>query len=230
MIKVVIADDHAIVREGLKQMVSGIADMQVVGEAESGDQALKLIRAENWDILLLDIAMPGKHVLELIKLAKQQHPSRPILILSMYPEDQYAIRMLRAGADGYLTKETAPAHLVAAIRKLAEGGKYISEAMAEKLLGELHSDHQKPLHATLTDREFQVFYAIGTGKGMTEIASNMALSVKTVSTYRTRIMKKMKMTKNVEIIQYVLKNCVYPESGIYSDDISENIQNQDPTE
>lgn len=209
MIRVVIADDHAIVRVGLKQILADEPDMEVVAEADSGDQVLKIIRDGGWDILLLDIAMPGKHILELIKLAKLQHPNSPVLILSMFPEDQYAIRMLRAGADGYLTKETAPEQLVVVIRKLAGGGKYISDAMTEKLVAELHSDHQKPLHAKLTDREFQVFYALGTGQSITEIATNMALSVKTVSTYRTRIMKKMQMSKNVEIIHYVTKNCVY---------------------
>jgi DNA-binding NarL/FixJ family response regulator len=188
--------------------------MEVVGEADSGDQALKKIRSDVWDVLLLDVAMPGKHVLELIKLAKQQYPNRPILILSMYPEDQYAIRMLRAGADGYLTKESASEQLVSAIQKLAQGGKYISAPMAEKLVSELNSDPQKPLHTTLTDREFQVFCAIGAGQSVKEIAASMALSVKTISTYRTRLMKKMKMSKNAEIIQYVLKNCIYSEIGV----------------
>jgi two-component system, NarL family, invasion response regulator UvrY len=183
--------------------------MEVVEEAENGDQALKIIRGGAWDILLLDISMPGKHVLELVKYAKHHYPGRPILILSMFPEDQYAIRMLRAGCDGYLTKEAAPEHLVSVVRKLSEGGKYISDAMAEKLVAELHNDHQKMPHTSLTDREFQVFYALGTGQSITEIALLMALSVKTVSTYRTRILKKMKMSKNVEIIHYVTKNCLY---------------------
>jgi DNA-binding NarL/FixJ family response regulator len=209
MIKVLIADDHAIVRAGLKQILADIPDMEVVGEAGTGDEVLTMIRSEGWNLMLLDIAMPGRNVLELLKLSKHEYPHLPILILSMYPEDQYAIRMLRAGADGYLTKESAPEQLVAAIRKLAQGGKYISAALSEKLITELNLDQQKPLHTTLTDREFQVFCAISTGKSLTEIARNMALSVKTVSTFRTRLMKKMNMSKNAEIIHYVWKNDLF---------------------
>ncbi len=206
MINVLIVDDHAIVRQGLKQILADIPDMEVFGEAGSGDEALKFIRDEGWDIMLLDIAMPGKNVMELIKLAKQQSPHLPILILSMYPEDQYAIRMLRAGADGYLTKESAPEQLVAAIRKVAKGGKYISPAMTEKLIEELNPSQNLPLHTTLTDREFQVFSGICAGKSITDLAQQMTLSVKTISTYRTRLMKKMNMSKNAEIIHYAFKN------------------------
>lgn len=159
--------------------------------------------------MLLDIAMPGKNVLELIKLAKQQYPRLPILILSMYPEEQYAVRMLRAGVDGYLTKESAPEQLVEAIRKVAKGGKYISAAMTEKLIGELSPYQEKPLHTTLSDREFQVFQGICAGKGMIDIAQQMALSTKTISTYRTRIMNKMGMSKNAEIIHYAFKNNLF---------------------
>jgi len=206
MIKVLIADDHAIVREGLKQILSDIPDMKVFGEAGSGDEALQLIRNERWHIMLLDIAMPGKNVLELIKLAKHQSPHLPILILSMYPEDQYAVRMLRAGADGYLTKESAPEQLVAAIRKVAKGGKYISATMTDKLIEELNPNQEKSPHTTLSDREFQVFRGICSGKSITDLAQQMALSTKTISTYRTRLMKKMNMSKNAEIIHYAFKN------------------------
>jgi len=206
MIKVLIADDHAIVREGLKQILSDIPDMKVFGEAGSGDEALQLIRNERWHIMLLDIAMPGKNVLELIKLAKHQSPHLPILILSMYPEDQYAVRMLRAGADGYLTKESAPEQLVAAIRKVAKGGKYISATMTDKLIEELNPNQEKSPHTTLSDREFQVFRGICSGKSITDLAQQMTLSVKTISTYRTRLMKKMNMSKNAEIIHYAFKN------------------------
>jgi DNA-binding NarL/FixJ family response regulator len=206
MIKILIADDHAIVRQGLKQILADIPDMEIFGEAGSGDEALKLIRCEGWSVMLLDIAMPGKNVMELIKLAKHQSPQLPILILSMYPEDQYAIRMLCAGADGYLTKESAPEQLVAAIRKVAKGGKYISSTMTEKLIAELNTNQEIPLHATLTDREFQVFCGICAGKSITDLAQQMSLSVKTISTYRTRLMKKMNMSKNAEIIHYAFKN------------------------
>jgi DNA-binding NarL/FixJ family response regulator len=209
MINVLIADDHAIVRQGLKQILADIPDMEVFGEAGSGDEALKFIRRGGWDVMLLDISMPGKNVLELIKLAKQQSPHLPILILSMYPEDQYAIRMLRTGADGYLTKESAPEQLVAAIRVVAKGGKYISPTLAEKLIAELNPYQGKPLHATLTDREFQVFCGICSGKSLTELAQQMVLSVKTISTYRTRLMKKMNLSKNAEVIHYAFKNDLF---------------------
>jgi len=206
MIKILIADDHAIVREGLKQILADVPDMEVCAEAASGDEALKMIRADGWDVMLLDIAMPGKSVLELTRIAKQQNPHLPILILSMYPEEQYAIRMLQTGADGYLTKESAPDQLVAAIRKVAGGGKYISAAMAEKLIEELKPARKKPLHALLSDREFQVFQAIACGKRVTEIANDMALSVKTISTFRTRLMSKMNMNTTAEIIRYAMKH------------------------
>ncbi|WP_333874987.1 response regulator transcription factor [Methylobacter sp.] len=206
MIKIVIADDHAIVREGLKQILSDVPDMEIFGEASSGDEVLKFIRDEGWNIMLLDIAMPGKNVLELIKLAKHQSPQLPILILSMYPEDQYAIRMLRAGADGYLTKESAPEQLVSVIRKVAKGGKYISPTMTEKLIAELNPNQEKLLHTTLTDREFQVFRGICEGISITDLARHMALSVKTISTYRSRLMTKMNMSNNAEIIHYAIKN------------------------
>ncbi|GAB6142366.1 response regulator transcription factor [Methylosoma difficile] len=200
------ADDHAIVRAGLKQILADVPDMKVCGEACSGDEVLKLIRTDTWDVLLLDIAMPGKNVLELIKLAKQQNPNQPILILSMYPEDQYAIRMLKSGADGYLTKESAPDQLVAAIRKVAKGGKYISATMAEKLVEELSPEPKLMLHTTLSDREYMVLVALAKGKRLTDIANEMSLSVKTISTFRTRLMAKMEMHSTAEIVYYALKN------------------------
>lgn len=209
MIKVVIADDHAIVRQGLKQILADIPDMEVFGEACSGDEVLKFIRTDDWNVLLLDIAMPGKNVLELIKLSKQQLPHLPILILSMYPEEQYALRMLRAGADGYLNKESAPEQLVEAIRKIANGGKYISPAMTEKLINELNPNQETTLHSKLTDREYQVFCSICAGKSLTEIARNMSLSIKTISTFKTRIMTKMNMSTNAELIHYAVKHNLF---------------------
>ena len=206
MIKILIADDHAIVREGLKQILSGSPDMKVIGEAESGDEALHLIRTEQWDVLLLDVTMPGKNVLEVIKLAKMQAPHLPILILSMCPEDQQAIRLLNTGADGFLNKASAPEQLVEAIRKVARGGKYISPTLAEKLLENLSTKQEKPLHTKLTNREFQVFMAICTGTSLIDLASTLALSPKTISTYRTRVMTKMNMSQNKELIHYAIKN------------------------
>jgi len=209
MIKVAIADDHAIVRKGLKEILSEVPDMEIASEASSGDEALALIRSHNCDVLLLDIAMPGKNVLELIKLAKLASPSLPVLILSMYPEDQYAIRMLRAGADGYLSKESAPEQLVEAIRKVYEGGKYVSLFLAEKLVQELFTQTPKALHTVLTDREYQVFMAIGQGLRPTDIAMNMALSIKTISTYRTRILKKMNLKSNTDILRYIMEHQIF---------------------
>lgn len=206
MIRVMIADDHAIVRKGLKQILDDVGDMIVSEEACDGDEALKGIRGDNWDVLLLDIAMPGKSVLDLIKLTKLSKPKKPILILSSYPEDQYAIRILRAGADGYLGKESAPEQLVMAIRKLAQGGKYISNQLAEILVGELNPNSNKPVHQSLTDREYQVFLELAKGRRLLDIASEMALSIKTVSTYRTRLLKKMNLSTNADLIHYAIKH------------------------
>ncbi len=206
MINVLIADDHAIVREGLKHIISNIPNIRVFREASNGDDAMKKIREGGWDILLLDIAMPGKNVLELIKLAKKQFIKLPVLVLSMYPEDQYAIRMLRAGADGYLCKESAPEELVNAIFKLVQGGKYISTALSEKLVAELRPKQTAIHHNLLTDREFQIFCAIANGQGITETAKKLSLSPKTVSTYRSRILKKMQMQNNSDIIRYALNH------------------------
>lgn len=209
MIKVLIADDHAIVRQGLKQILNDIPDMEVFGEANSGDEVLKFIRNGGWNILLLDIAMPGKNVLELIKLSKQQSPQLPILILSMYPEEQYAIRMLRAGADGYLNKETVPEQLVEAIRKVAKGEKYVSSTITEKLINELNINQEPAAHTKLTDREYQVFCSICAGKSITDIARTMSLSVKTISTFKARIMTKMNMSTNAELIHYAIKHNLF---------------------
>ena len=210
MIKILIADDHAIFREGLKQIIDSIPDMEIVGEAASGDEALTHIRRLDWDVLLLDVTMPGKNVLELIELAKQQSPQLPILILSMCPEDHQAVRMLRTGADGYLNKAAAPEQLVTAIRKVVAGGKYISLTLAEKLLDQLHPHHENLLHIQLTNREFQVFQGICRGKSLNDIGEEMSLSPKTISTYRNRLMKKMNMTQNAELMHYAFKNDLIP--------------------
>ncbi len=150
--------------------------------------------------------MPGKNILELINLVKLQNPEKPILVLSMYPEDQYAIRMLRAGADGYLNKESAPENLILAIRKLSKGGKYISSELAEQLVNEININNSKSKHSTLTDRQFQVFISLANGKRLTDIAVEMALSVKTISTYRTRLLKKLDLSSNSDVIHYALKH------------------------
>ena len=204
MIRVMIADDHAVVRRGLIQILSEESDMQIAVEANSGDDVLKHIRSDNWDVAILDIAMPGKNILELIKLAKLNNPAKPILILSMYPEEEYALRMIRAGADGYLTKESAPEQLVLVIRKLIKGHKYISAELSEILLHNVLDDKSN-LHDSLTDREFQVFMALAKGKRLTEIATDMALSIKTISTYRTRLLDKLHLKTNADIVHYAIE-------------------------
>jgi len=207
MIRVMIADDHAIFREGLKQVINDEVDMNVTAEAASGDEALKFLRCKTWDVLVLDIAMPGKNILDLIHLAKSYAAEKPILILSSYPEDQYAIRMLRAGADGYLCKDRAPEELISALRKLANHEKYISSAIAKKLLNELNTNFEsKQKHTLLSDREFQVFLSLAKGKRLTEVADNMSLSVKTISTYRSRLLEKLNLNTNGDLIHYAIKH------------------------
>lgn len=206
MIKILIADDHSIVREGLKQIVAETDDLEVAAEAANGQQVLDRIRRGDCDLVLLDIAMPGRGGLDTLKLLKLEHPKLPVLILSMYPEEQYAMRALKAGASGYLTKESAPEELITAIRKLARGGKYISPSLAEKLALHLKADTDKPLHETLSDREYQVMLMIASGKTVTQIAGELSLSVKTISTNRARALKKMRMNNNAEFTYYAIKH------------------------
>ena len=206
MIKVIIVDDHLIVREGLKQIISDNFDISVVDEASNGQEAINKIRNNDCDVLLLDISMPGRSGLEILKEIKSELPKLSILILTMHPEEQYAVRVLRAGASGYLTKESAPDELIEAIRKVSDGGKYISSTLAEKLAFNLEIDTGKPFHQTLSDREFEVMCMISSGKTVTEIADEMSLSVKTISTYRTRILDKMRMKTNAELTYYSIKN------------------------
>jgi len=206
LIKVIIVDDHLIVREGLKQIISDTSDISVVAEASNGQEAINKIRNNDCDVLLLDISMPGRSGLEILKEIKSELPKLSILILTMHPEEQYAVRVLRAGASGYLTKESAPDELIEAIRKVSDGGKYISSTLAEKLAFNLEVDTGKPFHQTLSDREFEVMCMISSGKTVTEIADEMSLSVKTISTYRTRILDKMRMKTNAELTYYSIKN------------------------
>lgn len=206
MIKILVVDDHAIVREGLKQIISGISDIRVGGEASNANQALKLTREAEYDLVLLDIAMPGTSGLDLLKQLKSEKPGLPVLMLSIYPEEQYAVRTLRAGASGYLTKESAPVELIAAIRKVNNGGKYVSASLAEKLAMYLDMDSRKPVHELLSDREYQVILMIASGKTVSEIASELSLSVKTISTNRSRALNKMGMKTNAEITYYAIKH------------------------
>jgi len=191
-ISILIADDHPIVRAGFKLVISDTQDMTVADEAGNGQEVLNLIRKKDYDIVLLDISMPGRNGLEILKDLKTEKPKLPVMILSIYPEEQYAVRALRAGASGYMTKASAPNELIAAIRKISQGGKYISASLAEKLTEYLDEDAAKPLHEKLSDREYQVMLMIASGKTVSDIAAELCLSVKTISTYRSHIIDKMK--------------------------------------
>jgi two-component system invasion response regulator UvrY len=206
VLKVLVADDHAIVREGVKQILAEIPDIVVSGEASDGNQALNKVREGDYDLVLLDIAMPGMSGLEVLKQIKSERSDVPVLILSIYPEEQYAIRTLKAGAAGYLTKESAPDELIEAIRKVCKGGKYVTSSLAEKLALYLDADLEGPVHELLSDREYQVVLMIASGKTVKQIADELALSVKTISTNRTRALRKMRMKTNAEITYYAIKH------------------------
>jgi len=206
MIKILVADDHAIVREGLKQIVRETSDMEVAGEAADGRQVFQMVANDDWDVVLLDIGMPGKSGIDILKELKAEKPGLPVLMLSMYPEEQYAVRALKAGASGYLTKESVPDELINAIRKVSAGGKYVSSSLAEKLAYDLEADAEKPLHETLSDREYQVMNMIAKGETLKDIADELCLSIKTISTYRSRILEKMRMKNNAELMHYAIKH------------------------
>jgi DNA-binding NarL/FixJ family response regulator len=205
MIRVLIADDHAIVRQGLRQIVAETDDIVVAGEASNGHEVLDYTRRHPCDVVLLDIAMPGKDGLNTLKELKAEKPQLPVLILSMYPEEQYAVRLLKAGASGYLTKESAPDELVAAIRKVAKKGRYVSASLAERLAFLLDGGGEGAPHERLSDREYQVMLMMASGKTASEVAEAMCLSVKTISTYRVRALEKMGMRTNAEFAFYAIK-------------------------
>ena len=204
--RILIADDHPIVRHGLRQILADAADVSTIGEAASAADLLGLLRAQTWDILVLDLAMPGRGGLDTLKLVRAEWPRLPILILSMYSEDQYAIRALRAGADGYLNKESAAEKLLEAIRKVTGGGKYVSARLAERLAIEVGRPGSRLPYEVLSDRELQVLVFLGSGKTVGEIAELLALSVKTVSTYRARILEKTGLRNNAELVQYTIEH------------------------
>lgn len=206
MIRVLIVDDHAIVRQGLRRILEEAHGITVGGEAANGIEALKMMRSEKWDVVLLDISMPHKNGMDTLKQIMTDNREAKVLILSMYPEDQYAVRLLKSGASGYLTKETAPEQLVEAILRVADNKKHISPSLAELLLTECSLDATKRPHEILSNREYQVLRAIGSGKNVSEIAATLALSVKTVSTYRAHILDKMKLKNNAELTHYVMQN------------------------
>ena len=206
MIRVLIADDHAILRRGLAGIISETGDMQVCGEAENGAQAVRFVREHPVDVVLLDITMPDRNGLDTLKQMKKEKPKLAVLMLSMHPEEIYALRAIRAGAFGYLNKASAPALLVAAIRQVAGGRRYITPAVAEVLAGTLADDSGRPPHNTLSNREYETMRLIASGKTLTGIAVEMSLSVKTVSVYRARLLQKMSLKNNSELTHYALKN------------------------
>jgi len=206
MIKILIADDHAIVREGLKQIVAEESDMKVTGEAANASELFELLDKDNWEIVVLDINMPGKSGLEALKEMKIRNIKVPVLILSMFSEDQYGLRAIKAGAAGYLKKVSAPTELVSAIRKIVGGGKYISPTLAEKLADNFDANNKKVPHQNLSDREYQIMCFISLGKSAEEIAEELAISIHTVYSYRNRILEKMHLKSNVELTQYAIQN------------------------
>lgn len=204
MIRILLADDHAIIRDGLRQIFAETGDLQVAGEAASGHEVLARVREADWDILLLDLSMPGKSGLELIKQIKTEKPRLPILVLSMHEPEQYAQRALRAGAAGYLNKDSDAPQLIEVVRKVARGGVFVSPEVAEQMARGLMPDAERLPHSLLSDREFQVFRLIAGGIAITDIARQLSLSVKTVSTHKTRIMQKMNLANHTELVRYAL--------------------------
>jgi DNA-binding NarL/FixJ family response regulator len=205
-LRILLADDHAVVRQGVKRILAEAFAQATFGEAQNTHELLELVAQEHWDIVVLDLTMPGGNGLEALKQIKHDHPQLPVLVLSMYPEDQYAVRTIRAGAAGYLNKESAPEELVLAIRKILRGGEYISASVADELV--LHARHEgdQPLHKQLSDREYQVLCLIASGKEVKEISTELSLSVKTISTYRARLLEKMNMKTNAELTHYAMQN------------------------
>lgn len=209
-IRVLIADDHAIVREGLKQIIGDSGLITVTGEAENAQQAIQKVREGGFDVLLLDISMPDRNGIDVLKQVKKELPGLPVLMLTMHREDQYAIRAMKAGASGYLTKQSAPSELVNALQLVAIGRKYITPSLAEEMANQIGDDPGKPLHEILSDREFQTLIMIASGKTVTEIAVELSLSVKTISMYRARLLQKMRLRHNAELTHYAMRHKLVP--------------------
>ena len=206
MTRILIADDHAILRRGLQEILLRELDGAVCGEAKDAPEILSRVQEDGWDLVILDITMPGRSGLDVLRELRTARPRLPVLVLSMHPEDQYGKRMLRAGAAGYLNKESAPEELVKAVRKVLAGGRYVSAALAEKLAFDMSPDTGRPLHETLSHREFEILRMIAAGKTVTQVAENLHLGVTTVSTYRARILVKMQMSTTAELMHYALRN------------------------
>jgi two-component system, NarL family, invasion response regulator UvrY len=206
MVRVLIADDHPIVRGGLKELLVRQLETVVCGEASNADEALAQVHRQPWDVLILDITMPGRSGFDILSDVRQVQPRLPILVLSVHPEDQYAKRAIKAGASGYLQKESAPEELIEAVRKLLAGRRYVSASLAERFAEDLHEGADRPAHDALSAREFEVLVMIGSGKTVTQIAEELHLSAATVSTYRTRVLEKMNMATTAELMRYAFRN------------------------
>jgi DNA-binding NarL/FixJ family response regulator len=206
VIKVLVADDHEIVRRGLRQILTETPDIIVGGEAGSGDEVLRLVRDQRWNLVILDISLPRGNGLELLTTIRREKPETPVLILTVHPEEQYAVRCIKAGAAGFLNKESAPEQLIEAVRKIAGGGRYVTTELAETLASVLAGESAGAPHERLSDREFEIFKMLGSGKTVSQIAQQLALSVKTVSTHRARILKKMSLQTNAELTHYAMRN------------------------
>lgn len=204
MINILVVDDHALIRKGLKMLLEESPDFQVTGEAETGAQAIKIVREQHFDLVLLDISLPDKHGMDVLKQLKAEQPYIKVIVLSMYPEDQYGVRALKAGAVGYINKQSAPEKLVGAIKQVISGKKYISETLAEQLLSNLIGESQDLLHQNLSNREYQTLCLMSSGNSLTEISEIMMLSPKTVSVYRARMLEKMSFKNNAEAVHYAI--------------------------
>jgi len=204
--KILICDDHKIVRDGLRQILQQLEEVTFIGEARDGNEALTILKVDVYEVVLLDISLPDQNGLEVLKYIKSKWPSTNVLMLSMHPQEQYAIRALKLGASGYLTKDTASEELIAAIKKVSAGGKYISQSLAENLALHLDDDSNRQKHEVLSNREFEIMIKIANGKSLQEIGDELFISVKTVSTYRCRIMEKMGLKKNTELTRYCIEN------------------------
>jgi DNA-binding NarL/FixJ family response regulator len=206
VIKVLVADDHAIVRRGLRQILAETPDIIVGGEAATGDEVLRLVRDQRWNLVILDISLPRGNGLELLTTIRREKPETPVLILTVHPEEQYAVRCIKAGAAGFLNKESAPEQLIEAVRKIAGGGRYVTTELAETLASVLAGESPGAPHERLSDREFEIFKMLGSGRTVSQIAQQLTLSVKTVSTHRARILKKMSLQTNAELTHYAMRN------------------------
>jgi two-component system, NarL family, invasion response regulator UvrY len=212
--KILIADDHAVVRQGLKQILADEYRRATFGEASNAQEAIERVWKDEWDVVILDVTMPGRSGLEALREIRKTRPRLPVLVLSMHPEDQFAMRVLKSGASGYMTKESAPAELVGAVKKVMTGGRYVSPGLAEKMAAHITTDFQLAPHERLSNREFLVLRLIASGKTVSQIADELTLSVKTISTYRTRILEKMVMQSNAELTHYAIQNKLVEQSGM----------------